>query len=544
VPNTGRASKRAGSKRFPLIVQLPCLRSKVKVRPGSYRLARKVGPGAQRSRYHGGVGGGAGDPELHQLSGGSGCREVPQPDVLAGQVGEVDDDVGPLRCAEQDRAALHRSGEQSRLGADLEEWLAGRQRNLVVPDVRGVQHPQAVLRRPDLEVRLRGAVDQDVVAGDPRRVEGVVELVAGAERPVGEHQRDLELPDGGDYRAPDKTTFGAYLTERWLPAQRSQLKASTFHSYRRTIELHVVPSLGNLALARLAPEDLDRLYGRLLASGRRNASGDGPGLSPASVRYVHRIVRKALGDAVRKGTLVRNPASLADQPKRSTSIKREREMHVWTAAQLQKFLASLGGERLSPAFVLAAHTGMRRGEVAGLRWADIDLAAKLIHVRQAATVINYELHIADVKTSNGRRTIDINDDVVRALQTWRRKQAEERLFVGPAYQDGDLVVARPDGRPTHPEILSRTFERLIVRNGLPRIRFHDVRHTHASLLLKAGVPIKVVSERLGHATASFTLDVYGWVMPGMQAEAAAVFSRLVSDAVGDDPEQVRAQERR
>jgi hypothetical protein len=176
---------------------------------------------------------------------------------------------------------------------------------------------------------------------------------------------------------------------------------------------------------------------------------------------------------------------------------------------------------------------MRRGEVAGLRWADVDLAAKLIHVRQAAIVVNYELRLTDLKTVSGRRTLDVNDDVVRLLHGWRRNQAEERLLVGARYGDHDLVFARPDGTPTLPEIISRTFDRIVARTRLPRIRFHDVRHTHASLLLEAGVPVKVVSERLGHATPSFTLDVYGWVLPGMQAEAAA-FSRLMSaDPVED-----------
>jgi integrase len=333
----------------------------------------------------------------------------------------------------------------------------------------------------------------------------------------------------GEYRAPDKITFGQYLTDRWLPAQRSQLKATTFHSYESNIRLHVLPTLGTVPLSRLTPEDLDALYGRLFESGRRNKSGDGPGLSPGSVRYVHRILRKALGDAVRKGTLTRNPASLADPPKRTTTKKREGEIGVWTAVQLQTFLGALDGQRLAPAFVLAAHTGMRRGEVTGVRWADVDLDAKLIHVRQNA-VVNYEMRLTDVKTTNGRRTIDVNDDVVRALQAWRRKQAEERLLLGAGYEDRDLVFARADGTPTHPELLSSTFERIVARSGLPSIRLHDVRHTHATLLLKAGVPIKVVSERLGHATASFTLDVYGWVLPGMQAEAAAAFSRLMTPA--------------
>lgn len=174
-----------------------------------------------------------------------------------------------------------------------------------------------------------------------------------------------------------------------------------------------------------------------------------------------------------------------------------------------------------------------------LRWSDVDLDAKLIHVRQNAVVVNYDLRLTDAKTTNGRRTIDVNDDVVRALQTWRRKQAEERLLLGAGYDDHDLVFARPDVAPTHPELISTTFERIVARSGLPRIRFHDVRHTHATLLLKAGVPIKVVSERLGHATASFTLDVYGWVLPGMQAEAAAVFSRLMATPPKDDESQAK-----
>jgi integrase len=379
-----------------------------------------------------------------------------------------------------------------------------------------------------------------------------VDPVTGKERrrwyPAGTRKTDadklvtelVKRHNDGEYRTPERVTLGAYLTKRWLPAQRSQVKATTFHSYRRTIELHVVPTLGHVPLARLAPEDLDALYGRLLECGRRNASGDGPGLSPASVRYVHRILRKALGDAVRKGTLARNPASPADPPKRSTATKREGEMHVWTAVQLQTFLASLDEHRLEPAFVLAAHTGMRRGEVAGLRWGDVDLDAKLIHVRQAAVVVNYELRL----TANGRRTIDINDDVVRALQAWRRTQAEERLLLGAGYDDHDLVFARPDGTPTHPEVISRTFDRIVGRSGLPRIRFHDVRHTHASLLLKAGVPVKVVSERLGHATPSFTLDVYGWVLPGMQAEAAAVFSRLMTHDPVEDPVEAKDAQRK
>jgi integrase len=330
----------------------------------------------------------------------------------------------------------------------------------------------------------------------------------------------------GDYRAPEKITLGAYLTEKWLPVQRSQLKASTFDSYRRTIELHVLPTIGQVMLSRLLPEDLEGLYARLLESGRRN--GNGGGLSPTSVRYVHRILRKALNDALRKGTIARNPAALADPPRGSGPAGAGHDMRVWSAAELQTFLALISTERLAPAYFLAAHTGMRRGEVLGLRWADVDASRKRISARQAVTAVAYQLRVSDVKTGTARRTIDVDDPVVTQLTTWRKRQAKERLLVGPAYEDHGLVFARPDGRPVHPEFLSRTFDRVVRSSGLPVIRFHDLRHTHATLLLKAGVPVKVVSERLGHASPGFTLNVYQHVVPGMQAEAAVAFSRLLS----------------
>jgi integrase len=330
----------------------------------------------------------------------------------------------------------------------------------------------------------------------------------------------------GDYRTPEKITLGAYLTEKWLPIQRSQLKASTFDSYRRTIELHVLPTLGGVQLGRLLPEDLDGLYARLLDSGRRNGSGGG--LSPTSVRYVHRILRKALNDALRKGTITRNPAATADPPRRAERDASKPDLQVWTAEQLQSFLSLIGSHRLAAAYVLAAHTGMRRGEVLGLRWSDVDLANGRLSVRQSVIAVAYELRTSDVKTGTARRTIDIDDPVVAQLQAWRKRQAEERLLVGPAFEDHGLVFARPDGRPIHPEFFSRTFDRVVGRSSLPAIRLHDLRHTHASLLLQAGVPVKVVSERLGHASPGFTLNVYQHVIPGMQAEAAATFSRLLA----------------
>lgn len=326
----------------------------------------------------------------------------------------------------------------------------------------------------------------------------------------------------GDYRAPEKITLGAYLTDKWLPAQRAQLRPSTLDSYERNVRLHVIPRLGNVALQQLAPEDLDGFYGELLSGGRRDGGG---GLSHKTVRYIHGILHKALADAQRKGTVLRNVAALADTPKLSSSKKRE--MRVWNAGELRDFLLGVADERAYAAFFLAAHTGMRRGEVLGLRWDDVDLDKARMSVRQAIISVAYQVKVSDAKTGTGRRTINLDARTVEVLRKWRKKALAERMLVGPAFTDNDLVFPRPDGTPTHPDAFSQAFDRAVVRLGLPIITLHDLRHTHATLLLRAGVPVKVVSERLGHANPAFTLTVYQHVIPGMQEEAASLFSELI-----------------
>jgi integrase len=314
---------------------------------------------------------------------------------------------------------------------------------------------------------------------------------------------------------------------RW----KSQLRVSTFDSYRRNIELHILPRVGQIPLQKLVPEDLDGLYAALGADGRRD--GRAGGLSPKSIRLVHLILHKALSDARRKGTVPINVAELADPPKLGAA--KRREIHAWTAEELRTFLDQVASHRLQPAWFVASHTGMRRGEVLGLRWSDVDLDRRRLAVQQAVILVAYELIISDVKTDRGRRTIDLDDRTVAVLRAWRKRQVEERLLVGDAYQHNDLVFARPDGAPTNPDLFSQSFDRAVARSGLPRIRPHDLRHTHATILLQAGVPVKVVSERLGHANPAFTITVYQHVNPGMQADAATVFSDLVASPMTRSP---------
>jgi integrase len=276
-------------------------------------------------------------------------------------------------------------------------------------------------------------------------------------------------------------------------------------------------------LDRLTVEDVDLFYARLLTEGGRTSSGEPRGLAPNTVRNIHAMLDKALGDGLRKGTIVRNVVALADAP--TQQARKQGEITAWDADQLTVFLDAVRPHRLHPAFHLSSHTGMRRGEVLGLRWGDLDLEAGRLSVRQALISVSYQVQISDVKTRSGRRTIDLDPGTVDVMKAWRIERAEERGGIRPA--NSDLVFCKPDGSWVHPGTFSQILARKVRNLDLPVISLHDLRHTHATLLLKAGVPVKVVSERLGHANVAFTMSVYQHVLPGMRAEAAEIFAALL-----------------
>ena len=325
----------------------------------------------------------------------------------------------------------------------------------------------------------------------------------------------------GDYRAPDKITVGDYLLHRWLPSKRTRVKPSTANSYERNIRLHIIPNIGAIPLQRLQPEDLDELYVKLLTEGKRN--GGGGGLSAKSVRNVHATLQSALSDAARKGTVARNVADTADPP----SISRSgRSISVWTGDQLRCFFDAMADHELYALYLLAATTGMRRGEIAGLLWHNVDLEAARLTINQQIVSVQYQLIESDLKTPTSRRNIDLDPRTVAELRHHRRRQLEERMATGQRGDDG-YVFAKPDGSPIHPDLISQTFERAVAKLDIPRIRLHDLRHTHATILLQQNVHPKVVSERLGHSSVAFTMTVYQHVLPGLQAQAASTFETAV-----------------
>jgi integrase len=334
----------------------------------------------------------------------------------------------------------------------------------------------------------------------------------------------------GTFVPQSKRTVASFLLEEWLPAMRPpRVRPSTYASYERNLTRHVVPALGPIELQRLTPAQINALYRRLLTSGR--LGGGSAGLAPKTVKNIHAALHPALRDAMRWGYVVRNVADAADPPKSKAP-----EMQVWSPEQLRIFLAYVRADRLFAAWMLFATTGMRRGEVAGLRWTDVDLTAGRVTPRKPRIQVDYKVHVSEPKTAKGKRSIALDPATVAALREHRARQAEERLLVGPLWQDTGLVFTWGDGRELHPERFTRWFYRLTREAGLPKIRLHDVRHSYATAALVAGVPAKVVSERLGHANIAITMDTYSHVLPGMDEGAAAtVASLILGDEAAGEP---------
>lgn len=330
--------------------------------------------------------------------------------------------------------------------------------------------------------------------------------------------RDLaSAADSGTAVARSRITVSQFLTD-WLETIKPRVRETTWVSYRIAVE-RITRQIGAAQLQSLTPLQVEGLYTTLL---ERGGSGGRP-LAAKTVRNCHIVLRRALGDAERLGLVSRNPAAAA----KAVSAARP-EPKTWSSEEIQRFFDAVAGERLSMAFVLLATTGMRRGEVLGLRWEDVDFDARALSIVQALTTVSNRIHIGPPKTGKSRRRVSLDGVTFDALKAHRTRQLEERLVAGDLWSnDGDLVFTDELGGPVHPDRFSRSFDRIVSGAGLPRIRLHDLRHSYATLALKAGVHPKVVSERLGHSTIAITLDLYSHVAQGLDADAAELVASRI-----------------
>jgi len=349
--------------------------------------------------------------------------------------------------------------------------------------------------------------------------------------------------DKGTAVAASKITVREYL-EQWLEGYASQVKPTTYVSYKLHVDKYIVPRIGAERLQQLTPMMVGQLYAVLQKQGGHDRhklkDGEKPKVVPLSATTVRRVratLHKALADAVEQRLIPYNPADAVRAPKVERDADDAGEMKAWTREELDTFLVSCASDRLYPMWRLAAWTGMRRGEVAGLVWRDVDLNAGTITVQRArVTVKSAEVRESKPKTATGRRNVDLDEETRSALEAWQDRQKAERKEWPGEWPAHGLVFTLEDGSALHPDYLSRWFHSLSKKAKLPEIRLHDLRHTHATLLLAAGVPVKVVSERLGHSTQAFTMTVYQHVLPGMQREAV----QLVADAKTKAARRLRA----
>jgi len=276
-----------------------------------------------------------------------------------------------------------------------------------------------------------------------------------------------------------------------------------------------------MPLIKPQPHILQAFYNEKLANGRQDGQG---GLSSRTTRYLHVIIREALEQALKEGFVMRNVADATSPP-----VIRNKAMQPLTESELLAFLDYAKEDRLYSAYVLSATTGLRRGELLGLDWSCISLDQGIVNVKRQLLSLRSGIAFEETaKTKSGKRSITLTDDAIRELKIHKKRQLQERLLIGESYQDNGLVFCKGDGSPVGPNEFTKHFQRLLVNAGLPKVRLHDLRHTHATLLLQRGVPAKLVQERLGHSSIKMTLDLYSHVTPETAKLAAESLNGLLS----------------
>ena len=327
-------------------------------------------------------------------------------------------------------------------------------------------------------------------------------------------------------------TLGEWLG-RWLEEyKKPTIRPSTYAGYSKDIANHILPYLGAKRLTQLKTADIQKHYKRLLKSGRMKDNGQGKGLSNATVRGIHMVLREALDSAVREGLIPRNPADGTSPPK----IHRK-EKQVLTKDELETFMKLIENDAAwYDFFYTEIITGMRQGEICGLRWEDFDREKRTLRVARSVDFVNKELVIGETKTEDGKRTIYLPDSLWKILA--------ERQIQKEAFSDWIFPNLLKPEWPLNPSRAYRQLKKLLEIGGLPSIRFHDLRHTFTSHAANSGVAPKTLSEIVGHTKASFTLDHYAHVTSDMQKNAANIVTNYITDILGKELKPWQSEEKR
>ena len=355
-----------------------------------------------------------------------------------------------------------------------------------------------------------------------RRVRKWISLEATGKRQAQiECARIITELQGDTFLEPSQITLSEFL-DRWLDHMKSQVSPRSHERYAEIARKNIVPLLGQAKVLKLHALQISQAYTKALKSGRRDGKD---GLSPRTVHHMHRVLKQALADALRWNLLSRNPADAVDPPKVSP-----KPMQTYDLAQTATLIEAMRPTRMFVPTILAVLCGLRRGEIAALRWKNVDLdggnAAIVESAEQTKSGIRYK------EPKSGRtRNVRLPDTVIEELKAWRLRQAEELLRIGKRPDSDTFVVTQTDGSPLQPRSITHEWVRLLASRGLPRIRFHDLRHAHATHLLASGVHPKIASERLGHSKVGITLDLYSHVMPGMQDDAVAKLDAALKAAM-------------
>jgi integrase len=326
---------------------------------------------------------------------------------------------------------------------------------------------------------------------------------------------------GGTYIDPSRQTVAQFL-DKWLAYMASQLSRRSHERYTEIVKKNFVPALGAVRLTSLRSAQIAKVYTNALANGRRDGKG---GLSASTVVYMHRVLKQALKQAVAWRELTRNEAADVKPPK----VERKR-MEVLDTEGIAALIQTARNTTMFILILLGVTTGMRRGEVAALRWRHIDLDRAQMSVEESAEQTKTGVRYKPPKSGKGR-TVALPATVVEELRSHRVKQAQALLKIGVRLSDDTFVVAKADGSPFQPRSLTHAFKIFLAKHKLPRVRLHDLRHTHATAMLKGKVHPKVVQERLGHSTIAITLDIYSHVIEGMQEDAAEIVDAALQAAL-------------